>query len=321
MISKRVRSPLIILIFALLILTSCSNQIVSSKTISKNIDSIYLSPQHFLESYGLTTESEPSKFNVTVPDTWEIELGAYPEGLYWALANEYSKDAGLDLTLLKGKMVEVWRYPLKGGLPGQGSQSEFSYPSNIVLLVENDKIVGAWLSFNVWGIGPSVKQNYLEDITGLAFEEWFYQQSMLVETEENKDLAALGPTEVLDAFFKAIEEGDLARADACLSPTSMLDSLTMNLQENQLYNPKYDTNNSYVRNILEATPISYKLLDPQYPANEVQLEDRTEIEVLVNKTIKWNEDAFNSPDGIQTRFSLLKKHPNGWKILGLGTGP
>ena len=302
----------------LLIFTGCS---APSKTANKNIDPLSLSPEQYLKHYSLEIEGGPSKFNITVPNTWKVELGAYPEGLFWALANEYSKDVGLDLIPLKGRTVEVWRYPLKGGLPGQGSQSEFSYPSNVVLLVDNNKVVGAWLAFNVSNIGPSVKKKYLEDITGLTFDTWLYRQNILAFTEENNDLVQLGPTEVLDAFFKAIEEGDTTRADACLSPRLTLDSLTMNLQENQLYNPKYDKNNSFVRNIVEAKPISYRLLDPQIPANEVQLGDRTEIEVKITMKLKWDDAAFNSPDDMQTRFSLLIRYPDGWKILGLGTGP
>lgn len=70
----------------------------------------------------------------------------------------FSKDAGLDLGKLKGTTVDVWRYSLTGGLPGTGDNSKFKYPSSVVLLVKSDKVVGAWLNFNMQNLGPSVKK-------------------------------------------------------------------------------------------------------------------------------------------------------------------
>lgn len=318
---KHATALLLLLMLMLFTLISCAEQAKQAFTPSDTTSEIKYVPEGFLKYFNLKVKGEAVKFDITVPTDWKVKEGEYPEGLFWALANEYSKDAGLDLTLLKGKTVMVCRYELADGLPGQGSQSSYTYPSNVVMLVDDNHVAGAWLAFNAWNIGPSVKQKYLEELTGLPFEQWFYKQNLLIESEANKDLAAMDPVQLLDAFCKAIEAGDTSRANACMSPESMLDSLTINLQGNALYNNQYAENNSYIGNLLEAKLISYKLMDAESLKEIDSIGDSTKVIIAASMKIKWKDDAFNSPDGMQTRFALLKKYENGWKLQGLGTGP
>lgn len=317
---KSVVVTLLVLILMLSALTGCTDQAKQALS-SKAAAAITYTPEEFLKYFNLKVKGEASKFKVTVPKEWQVKLGDYPEGLYWALANEYSKDAGLDLTPLKGKEAIVWRYELADGLPGQGSHKSYSYPSNAILLVDENQVVGAWLAFNIQGIGPSVKQKYLEDITGLPFDQWFYKQKILTDTKENKDLAAMGPAQALDAFCKAIEAGDTTRVNACMGLEFMYNSLTMNLQGNALYNKDYSSNNSFNGNLLEATLLSYKLMDAENLKQLDSIGDSTSIIIAANMKTKWKDEAFNSPDGREGRFAILKKYENGWKIEGLGTGP
>ncbi|MFA6940709.1 MAG: M56 family metallopeptidase [Clostridiaceae bacterium] len=279
------------------------------------------SQEEFLKYYNLKVKETPEKFNITVPKTWDVMAGDYPVGLYWELANEFSKDAGLDLTKLKGDTVQVWRYSLADGLPGQGEQSIYNYPSNAVLLVSSNKVVGAWLCFNVAGIGPSVKKHYLTDITGLTFENWIERKGLFSNLGDNSDLAALSPTDLIKEHFKAINNGNKTRAYACLDPDAMRDSLTMNLNGNTLYNPKFSTDNSQVENIISAKPIALKYLDPKEPGIEIkEIKNETIIEAAITLDIKWRDNFINS-NGRQVRFCFLKKHSNEWKLNGLGTGP
>jgi hypothetical protein len=277
-----------------------------------------------LKALGLKVQGGPNKFQVDLPKNWNVELGSYPIGLYWTLVNEYSKDAGFELTPLKGSPVEVWRYSLADGLTGFQDLSGFKYPSNLILLVKSQKVVGTWLSFNTSGIGPSVKKRYLEDIVGMTFEDWVTRQGLFSNSGKNEDLASLEPVEVLNAFFQAINSGDLTRANACLTPNEMLTLLTTNLGENLLYNPGFGENNSLVNNIIEAHPISYKMIDQNYSEIQ-QVGDRKEIEIEITLDLKWRNSSFNGQGedvkGSDTRFSGLKKYANGWKISGLGTGP
>ncbi|MDP4094220.1 MAG: M56 family metallopeptidase [Bacillota bacterium] len=282
-----------------------------------------VSPEEFLKLYNLAVQGEPIKTKIDVPKKWDFILGEYPVGLYWQLANVFSRDAGYDLTALKGKKVDVLIYSLKDGLPGQGEQSIYSYPSTAILLVDSNKVAGAWLSFNRRQIGPSVKKHYLKDITGMDFPEWVDREKIFTYYGKNKDLAKLSPDELLKAYFKAIDEGDKVRAHACQDPQDLLDSLTMNMGDNSLYNPDFTSNNSIVDNIVNVKLLSYKYMDVNDPSiSDVKITDKTkQFEASIELKIKWSDEAFNSPGGMQTRFSFLKKYDSGWKISGLGTGP
>lgn len=280
-----------------------------------------LTPDNFLKSFHVDVQFGPKKFMVHIPSVWDVKLGEYPLGLYWRLANVFSEDAGLSLVPLKGSSVEVWQYTLRNGLTHQDQKSEFQYPSNVNLLVKSEKVVGAWLSFNIQTIGPSINKRYLDEITGLTFEQWSDREGIFISDSSNKDLVDMKPTEVLTAFFNAIENKNTTRANACLDQQRMLEMLTVNLGEDQLYNPGFGENNSIVSNIISATPISYKLLDHESQQELQDVSNLSEVVVQVSLKIQWKNEAFNNPDGKDTRYAAMRKYANGWKLGGLGTGP
>lgn len=182
----------------------------------------------FLKKFGLTAGSQIARFKITVPADWQVRLGEYPIGLYWALANEYSKDAGFDLAPLKGQEVTVTMLELVGGLPGEDEQAKFSYPTDIIVLTRDGKLAGGWLMFNKVRIGPSLRKRTLKEIAGLDTVDWLRAQGCLKIDERNADLALLDPPGVIRTYFAAIADGDKLRANACLSPSVLLDSLTVN---------------------------------------------------------------------------------------------
>jgi hypothetical protein len=280
-----------------------------------------LTPDNFLKEKHLDVQFSPKKFKVDVPEDWSIKLGEYPVGLYWKLANVLSNDAGLDLSPLHGQIVEVWQYELRGGLPNRDQKSEFKYPTNVILLVKSEKVVGAWLNFNVQNIGPSVNKRYLDEITGISYEQWVDKEVALDSKGPNRDLDKMTPTEVLTTFFDAVQQGKTARANACLSWQRQLESLTVNLEPDHLYNPGYGDNNSLVANIVSVQPISYNLIDHENGKEISSIADRTDVIVQVSLQIKWKNTAFNNPSGKETRFAYMIKSSNGWKLGGLGTGP
>lgn len=295
----------------------------NSNAKKSGIAQVYVSPALFLKVNNIKVKGNPDKFNVVVPKRWDVNLGEYPIGLYWRLANVYSMDAGLDLVQLKGTRVEVWRYSLKDGLPGQGLQSAYKYPSNIVLLVKSNKVVGTWLQFNSFNVGPSIKKRYLKDITGLTYEDWVQKEGLFSNPGKNKDFANFDPVKLLKTYFKAISDGDKTRAYACLDPNELLNSLTMNIGQHCLYNPKFNKYNSIVENIIKAVPISFDLMDPVKLTTIKKVGNQKEIEIKVTLNITWCKNEFTGPEtnGKNTRFTILKKYKNGWKLQGLGTGP
>lgn len=294
-------------------MTGCSQS--SNTSISSESD--------FLKRYGLAVKETPTITNLKVPSDWRVQLGEYPVGLYWGLANEYSKDVGFDLSSLKGKSVEAHIYELKDGLPGSGTQSSFSYPSNAIVIVENRQVVGAWLAFNTQSIGPSVKKRTLSEITGLSFEEWVKRENYFETTSKNADLATLSPTQVIDTFFDSINKGDKLRAYSCLSPQSLLEPLTVNLEPGHLYNDGFSQNNSLVDNIVKGNSIEYlQVYDPENHTIKIKdLGERKKVGIMINLEIEFNDPAFNNPDGKSPRFAILDKYNNGWKLYELGTGP
>lgn len=294
----------------MMLLSGCGKSDKSTNAVKSDI-----SPQAFLKFYDLKVQKNPHKFKVDVPKSWNVSPGEYPTGLFWQLANEFSKDVGLDLIPLKGTTVDVWRYSLVDGLPNVSDLSK--YPSNLVLLVNNQNVVGAWLAFNQFEIGPSVKKRYLKDITRLDFEDWVEKKGLFTELGKNKDIASLDPVDVVKAYFKAINNGDKTRAYECLAPTVMLDSLTHNLgidqgkaREDLLYNLKFTKMNSMVEGMASIRPTSFILKDSENHLDIKNVGNRTEVAV---DTAWFNND--NSKDGT---FVTLKKYANGWKIKGTG---
>ena len=281
------------------------------------------SEKDFLKKYEFDVEEEPVIIRVEVPANWQTRLGEYPLGLYWGLVNEYSKDVGLDLTSLKGKSVEVHIYELVDGLPGRGEQANFKCPANVFLIVDDKQVIGAWLDFDTRNIGFSVKKRTLDELTGLGFEEWLSRNHYFETSGTNEDLQSLTPKQVIDTFFDSINKGDMLRAYACLSPQSLLESLIMNLEPGHLYNEGFSQSNSLVDNIVKGTPIEYlQIYDPDNHLVEIKdVGKMKKVGIAVNLEIEWKHPAFNTSDMKSTRFAILQKYDNGWKLYELGTGP
>jgi hypothetical protein len=273
-------------------------------------------PVDFLADYGVAVTPQPEVFKVTVPASWAVPLGAFPEGLYWGMAAELSRDAGLDITPLKGKEVEVYRYHYMDQQPGQW-EGIVHVPSSAVVLRSGGKVAGAWLAFGEWQVGPSLKRRSLEQITGLPFDQWVEREGYFKDAGPNANLATLGPGEVLAAFLDAVSRGDKRRANACLAPAALRDALTLNLPPGRLY-----TNTTLADSIIKGRLLSYELVEPESPWAEItELGDRTRVELAARVEIYWRMHEFNTPGGETTRFALMEKGPFGWKLRSLGTGP
>jgi len=278
----------------------------------------------FLGHYGLKTSETIGRFEVDVPKVWNVRYGDYPEGLYWSLANVFSKEIGLDLRDLKGTTVDATVYRLESGLSASDPNSAFEHPINAVILRTDGQVKGAWLTYNTSVVGPSLEWDYLEDLTGKIFQEWVWDEGLFVMTTSYLP----SPEATINAFFEAIQAGNKQKASACLTPGSFLNSLTTNHDFSKgLYHEGFNENNSMIENIVSATDveiISYYHNTTFKPVEENQayfdaMPIGTRIGVEISLNLEWKESAFNA-EGKDTRFALLEKTPYGWKLDGLGTG-
>ena len=293
--------------------------LISNPPNKKGIDEA----KSYLEKWDIKVLDEPQVFTIKVPRDWGVMLGEYPEGLYWKIANEFSKAVGLDMEPFKGETLKGYIYELEDGLPGEGVQEEFTYSTTAaVLTTKNDDIVGSWLNFNIWDIGPSLDKRTWDDIVNMPFHEWAYGEGFFRGNNRNEDLEDLSPVEVIETFFEAINDKDRKRAISCLGPYTLKSSLTTNLyEEDYLYNSGFKEKNCIVYNILEGHLNSYILLDPEELIELEDVEDRDSVIIQADIYINWKDDAFNVPDYETVRFFDLKKYQNGWKIEGINTGP
>jgi hypothetical protein len=289
-----------------------------------------VSDASFLEHYGFSPGEEYSPFEVTVPMDWTVELGSYPEGLYWQLANVYSKDVGLDLNRIKGKTVMAHVYRLIEEVPDRDPLSRFTRPADVVILRAENQIVGAWLMYNIGTVGPSLEGKSMEAITGMNFDNWLINEGIFKNPTEFSALETQSPFEVLEVYIDSVDRGNLRKANACLTPGSLAQSLTMNLfpSSGKLYHSDFNEDNSATDNIVSASDLEIvRIFDPNTlePIDRTKIRvamldgDRIEIEVRLN--LEWKQEAFNNPGEKSTRFAILKKYPFGWKLDGFGTGP
>lgn len=102
---------------------------------------------------------------------------------------------------------------------------------------------------------------------------------------------------------------------------AIVSTSTVNREAHRLYNSGFSRDNALSESIVEAKPNAYKMMDYEAGAEIKDIGERTRVDVTVDLYMKSIDPVFNSPDGQETRFAVLTKHSNGWKIGGLGTGP
>lgn len=275
----------------------------------------------FLTEHGMKVYGERQRFIVQIPKIWEFHHGQYPEGLYWAMVQELNQGLGFDLRRLKGETVEIWRWYLAKGVKGPGTDTH--YPTAINLLIHEQAVKGAWLAFNMTGIGPSIQGKTFEQIVGGEIEEWAITRGFFALDQSNEDLKDLDPVSVVRAFCDAIRKGDRLRAQSCMSPKSAINSLTMNLGPNMLYHQGFSGLNSMINNITKAELLSYTMYvyEDDRIVHVSDVGSHTSINLSAEMRLTWRDAAFNSSDGMAHRFIALRKTPLGWKIDGMGTGP
>ncbi len=159
--------------------------------------------------------------------------GFNPNAYYFAYNNELSKDIGLDMSGYSNSPdITVDIYRIRESMP-----QEFYPIQNCrgIVVKKDDKIIGAFISsgrhsaFNAC----SLKGNSFEKVTGKTLSDWFTQRVKADSTEER--LAELEPEQVIEEYFKALNNKDARTATYCISKKELLGNLTSNMLNDQLF--------------------------------------------------------------------------------------
>lgn len=157
-----------------------------------------------------------------------------PNPYYFAYNNELSKDIGLDLSPYAGSTeLDVRIYRIHESMP-----QEF-YPileCRGIVIKKDGKIIGAFISagrhsaFNAC----SLKGNSFERVVNKTLLEWLGDKVKADREEER--LAELGPEQVIEEYFTALDQKDTKRAKYCISRNTFLENLTVNMPNEELFN-------------------------------------------------------------------------------------
>lgn len=310
----------------------------------------YMTLEEFYKHYDIQLSKEKNIYDIKIPEDWKVNIEDFPIGLYFEIANVFSKDIGLDLSLFKGQDVKVIVQRLKEGFEREYSidyvkdesvkdekkESEskeksshfedeteiFKYTTNIVLFEKDAKIIGGLYNFNTNDLGPSINKKTFNQITKEDVYKYMDSKKIINIKKENEDLINMSPEQVIDEFFKAVNKKDKKRANACLGYEHLLSSLTMNKDIMKAFNFDYSFNNSYVENIVQGEIIKTRVIYPEKAEKSQDLKkDIKKIILSTDMKIRWKDDAFNSfPDYEESRFVVMKKYDTGWKIEEFNTG-
>jgi len=272
--------------------------------------------KNLLAAYGWTPFFLINTFKEKLPENLYHYPGEFPINLYWAYNNCLNLHIGFDLRPYLGKEVEVSLYKVAENLPG------FMEPrrgaGRAVVIRYNEDIIGAWLDAGRHdAFACSLKGSSLEDITGLAWEEWVEEVINPSHPLEVK-LAGLSPEGIIARYYSAVDRGDLEKAYACCSRRLMRSVLFSNMDNRYLYNDSFasgmDISNYRKAELLDIEPIPEpKEGVPGFPEKR---------QFLVNVYLEVKREITHG-SGPQTRFvNLVRETPEtGWRIDSIGTGP
>ena len=267
------------------------------------------------QTYGWTVDYQISAGNDKLNNIKTL-TGFNPNAYYYAYNNELSKDIGLDMSGYSDTAniyVEIYR--LHESMP-----QEF-YPIKDcrgIVVKKDGQIIGAFVSagrhsaFNAC----SLKRKSFERATGKTLYRWLTDMVKADDTEEK--LSRLEPEQIIDEYFKAINEKNAKTAGYCVSRASLLGNLTTNIQNYELFNdgialPLTASGNgarSTFNNLRSAKLLKAELID--------EPDENTKVfRVTVN--LKYRKDIIIS-SGEQTWdcHMVHETDQTGWKIKEFG---
>ncbi|RDV82491.1 DUF4829 domain-containing protein [Ammonifex thiophilus] len=268
----------------------------------------------FLRQYGWTPLYHINSGTVRLPRQFLHRAGEFPLPLYWAYANELSKDVGLDLTPYLGREVEVTLYKVKEPLPLFAEPRRWS--GCAVLVKAEGRLVGAWLDAGPgYGFACSLKGRRLEEIAGKSFGDWVASFTDYNDPVELR-LARMTPEEVIRTYWEAVNRGDYRLAHACETRKRLLGYLFMEMDKNWIYSVSLTQAASadWAQTVRSARVLSVK--EVEGTTDRKKKEYMVEVDLRVRRA-----DALQ--DGHRPLFFTMERENerSGWRIAGIGTGP
>ncbi|TCP55625.1 uncharacterized protein DUF4829 [Tumebacillus sp. BK434] len=169
-----------------------------------------LSPKitQLLSKYSWTPSGEAvHQQTVTLPDSFQDAPGVYPQGLYWAKHNLFSKDIGLDLTRYLGETVVAHTILLK-----EMWDDGLKMNTEAIVLEKDGEVVGAWLEKG-GEMAASLQRRDFADLAGVSWDEWLQQEGQVSYTDgPDAEMKDWTPQQVILKYYEAIQNGNYATA-------------------------------------------------------------------------------------------------------------
>lgn len=274
----------------------------------RNYDtSIKVEVKELFNKYDWTVDYKISTLTKMLPDNLKHGAGEFPIKIYWAYNNELSNEVGLDFSKYLGKTIEVEIYRLREPLP------EFMKPrmnARGIVLRYQDKIIGAYIDAGRHNsFACSLNRKSIEDITNKDWSNWI-KDYIDYNNELDIYLSKKEPKEIIEEYFKALNENNKKMIYACMTREALCRYLSSNMDNYKLFNEGFSDTNIKSVELKEIKKMEGTFIP----------EGALEYMVIVDLDFK---KEITHRDGVQPRFIILKKEVEsiGWRISGIGTGP
>ena len=270
---------------------------------------------NLLTRYDWTIKQQISIHTVTIPKSLQHYPGDFPYAIFWAYNNEFNKDIGFDLVPYIGQTVQASIYSLNEPLPKEFYPYTEAYAT---VVVSDSKIIGAWIDRGRhYGFACSLDRRNFDEIVNLEWSEWLISSGVVdLSNELDRELSKKTPEEIIEIYYKAMNEGDYQLFYAVQSRRNITVDLFRNKDELALFNHQDD-------------PVTRMWMDNIESAHLVKIEKLTSsTNCLPVYAASVNFQFVNPrlptiPEGESLRFVVLDEEIEGlgWRIEEVNTAP
>jgi len=270
---------------------------------------------NLLTRYGWTIKQQISNHTATLPKSLQHYPGEFPYAIYWAYNNEFNKDIGFDLVPYLGQTVRASIYSLNELLPEEFYPYTEAYAT---VVVSDNKIIGAWINKGRhYGFACSLDRRNFDEIVNLEWSEWLISSGVVdLSNDLDRELSKKMPEEIIEIYYKAMNEGDFQLFYAVQSRRNITVDLFRNKEELALFNHKDDpVTRMWMDNIESAHLVTIEKLD--FSTNCLPVYAASVNFQFVNPRIP------TIPEGESLRFVVLNEEIEGlgWRIEEVNTAP